>query len=132
MPRSFTVVVRGGGVSIDGEVLTAAVQEPANGTRVFTGRGSLAITTVSAGTTRAGAVMTWNGLAATGHCLLHRAGSHASEACEFTTGADRLTSVDTFDFAAMVWHRHYQDGIDVTIAVPAGTELIPIPLPLGR
>jgi hypothetical protein len=76
--------------------------------------------------------MTWNGLAVTGHCVMHVAGTSASDACEFTTGGGRLASVDNFDFGARVWHRHYQDGIDVTIAVPAGTELIPIPFPLGR
>jgi hypothetical protein len=132
-PRSFSVVVRGGDVSVDGEILTPAVQEPANGVRVFTGRGSVAIGAASSGTTRSGAVMTWNGLAMTGQCVLHVTGANASEACEFTTeGGARVTSVDNFDFDARVWHRRYQDGMDVTIAVPAGTELIPIPFPLGR
>ncbi len=76
--------------------------------------------------------MTWNGLTVTGRCVMHMIGRSASETCEFTTGANRRASVDTFDPAARVWHRHYQDGLDVVIVVPAGTELIPIPFPLGH
>jgi hypothetical protein len=131
-PRSFSVALRGGSVSVDGAILTSGPQMSAKSPRVFTGGGSLAITAVASGTTRAGAVMIWKGLATTGQCVLHVIGRSASETCEFTTGADQVASVDIFDFAAGVWRRHYQDGIDVTIAVPAGTELIPIPFPLGR
>jgi hypothetical protein len=131
-PRSFSVALRGGDVSVDGTVLTAAGHEQAIGTRVFTGDGSLAITAGASGTVHAGAVMIWKDLPTTGQCVLHVVARSATETCEFAIGADHVASIDGFDFAAGAWNRHYTDGIEVTIAVPAGTALIPIPFPLGR
>ena len=81
---------------------------------------------------RAAAVMTLNGVEATGQCEIQVLPVSASEACQFKSGAAESTSTGTFDFASRTWHRHYSDGVEVTIMVPRGSELIPIPFPLGH
>jgi hypothetical protein len=131
-PRSFTVEMNATEVRVDDVVLTASVVQSMHGIRVFTGPASLALAAVKSGTMRGGAVMTWKGVVSTGRCVLHVVAASASESCHFKSGAAEWTSIDTFDFASRVWHRHYEDGVDITITVPGGGEVIPIPFPLGR
>ncbi|HEY6470857.1 MAG TPA: hypothetical protein VI434_13940 [Candidatus Dormibacteraeota bacterium] len=119
------------GVDIDGVLLTP-VPQAVPGPHIFDGAASLAIGVPHGGTTRAGAVMTWGGLATTGRCVLAVVGAGVSEACQFRQGSSRFSAVDAFDAQGHVWHRRYADGTDVTVAVPAGSPLIPIPFPLGH
>jgi hypothetical protein len=130
--RSFTVEVTVGGVRVDDAVLTASTRHPVGGMRVFTGQASLALTTGDSGSKRAAAVMTLNGVEETGQCEIHVLPMTASEACRFKGGALEFTSAGAFDFASWTWHRRYSDGVEISIKVPRGSELIPIPFPLGH
>jgi hypothetical protein len=115
-----------------GELTLSRALQTAAGTEIFTGRATLVIT-AAAGVSRGGAVMTWNGVPATGRCVLVQGVSaEARETCDFTLGAIRLTAVDRFDPVMRTWRRRYDDGDEITIALPAGASLIPIPFPLGR
>jgi hypothetical protein len=132
IPANATVSISASEVQVDGAVLTALTEQVVPGMRVFSGPASLAITAPRGGMSRAGAVMTWGGLATTGQCILVVVAAEASDTCRFTMGPTQLSAVDTLDARADVWRRRYADGVDVTIAVPAGGPLIPIPFPLGR
>ncbi|HUZ71021.1 MAG TPA: hypothetical protein VMU65_15035 [Candidatus Saccharimonadales bacterium] len=132
IPPSFTIAMDATGVHVDGAVLRAATPQSVLGMRVFRGPASLAITASRGGASRAGAVMTWGGVVTTGRCVLVVIATGASDTCRFTMGSARLSARDTFDARAHIWHRVYGDGADVTIAVPAGSPLIPIPFPLGH
>jgi hypothetical protein len=130
-PRSFDAGGDAVGVHIDDMTLTPFAQ-PDAGTRVFTGAATLVIVAPSPRTERAGAVTTWNGLPTTGRCVLTDGAAVVSEICEYDLGTARLTSTDSFTPATRSWHRRYSDGVEITIAVPAGSAVIPIPFPLGR
>ena len=80
----------------------------------------------------AGAVMTWNGAATTGRCVLVATARPVRETCRFVMGTLRMTAADTFDGASRMWRRRYGDGVDVAIAVPLGSALTPIPFPIAR
>lgn len=131
-PVASSVVMTAAGVQVDGVALTLATSRTGSSLHIYTGPASLAIRTSSGRNSSAGAVMTWGGLATTGRCLLVATGAGASDACEFRVGSARLSSTDTFDARTHLWHRSYSDGVAVTIAVPAGSTLIPIPFPLGH
>ena len=131
-PATSTVVMDTAGVHVDGALLALVSQQTFPGAQVFDGAASLAIGVPRGGMSRAGAVMTWEGLATTGQCVLVVVGAGVSEACHFTPGVVRVSAVDTFDARGHVWRRRYADGMDVTVAVPAGSALIPIPFPLGH
>jgi hypothetical protein len=130
-PRSFDSGGDAAGVHIGDMTLTPVAQQ-GSGTTIFTGAATLVIVAPSPRTERAGAVMTWNGVPTTGRCVLTDGAAVASEMCEYEIGAARLTSTDSFTAATRTWHRRYSDGVEITIAVPAGSEVIPIPFPLGR
>jgi hypothetical protein len=117
---------------VDDVVLTAANPRLEGGMRVFAGQASLAVTALRSGSMRAAAVMTSKGVEGTGQCELHVLALSASEACHFKSGAAELTSTATFDFASRTWHRRYSDGVEIAITVPRGSELIPLPFPLGH
>ncbi len=131
-PRSFTVAANASEVRVDGVVLTASAPHVKGGMRVFTGQASLALTPAKSGMVHGAAVMVWKGMVTTGKCVLHLAPLSASETCRFRNGAVELTATDTFDSASRLWHRRYGDGVDVTVMVPKGSDLVPIPFPLGR
>jgi hypothetical protein len=130
-PRSFTVEANASEVRVDGAVLTAS-SHGTGGIRVFSGQASLALTPSKSGMVRGAAVMVWKGMVTTGQCVLHLGPLSATETCRFRNGAVELTSTDAFDVASRVWQRRYGDGIDITVTVPKGSDLIPIPFPLGR
>jgi hypothetical protein len=130
--RSFTVEMTASGLRVDEVVLTASTPRFVGGLRVFTGPASVALTAGESGSMRAAAVMTFNGVKTTGQCESHVSSRTASEACQFKGGGAGLTSTATFDFRSRTWDRRYSDGIEVTIMVPTGSELIPIPFPLGH
>lgn len=128
--RTFEAGRDAAGVHVDGLTLTPAVQSVA-GTQIFTGAAAMVITTAS-GVIRGGAVMTWNGVSATGRCTLRRDAAGVSETCMYSMGTTRLTSVDRFDATTRTWKRRYGDGVEITMTVPTGTQLIPVPFPLAR
>jgi hypothetical protein len=130
--RSFTVEMTASGLRVDDVVLTASTPRFVGGMRVFTGEASVALAAGEPGSMRAAAVMTLNGVKTTGQCESHVLSKTASEACQFKGGGAVLTSTATFDFGSRAWDRRYSDGIGVTITVPRGSELIPIPFPLGH
>jgi hypothetical protein len=130
-PRSFDAGGDAAGVHIDDMTLTP-VSPPMAGTTIFTGAATLVIVAPSPRTARAGAVTTWNGVPTTGRCVLTDGASVASEMCEYDIGTGRLTSTDSFTAATRTWRRRYSDGVEITIAVLAGSAVIPIPFPLGR
>jgi len=118
-------------VHVDDLTLSRVGQTVAD-TEIFTGSATLVITT-AAGVSRGGAVMTWNGVPTTGRCvLLHVVSDETSETCDFTMGSALVTAVDRFDPEKRTWSRRYDDGDEITIAVPPGASLIPIPFPLGH
>ena len=100
--------------------------------QMFIGAAALAIATTRAGTERAGAVMSWNGVPTTARCVLRRTDAGAAEVCDYHIGATRLSSTDDYAASARTWHRRYSDGMEIAITVPTGAALIPIPFPLGR
>jgi hypothetical protein len=130
--RSFTVEMTASGLRVDDVVLTVSTSPSVDGMRVFTGQASVALATGDPGSMRAAAVTTVNGAEAIGQCESHVSSATASEACQFKRGGIELTSTATFDFVSRSWDRHYSDGVEVTIMVPKGSELIPIPFPLGH
>jgi hypothetical protein len=130
-PRSFDAGEDAVGVHVDDTTLTPVAQ-PGAGTKVFTGAATLVIAAASPGMERAGAVTTWNSVPTTGHCVLVDGAAVASETCVYDMGTTRLTSTDSFAASTRTWHRRYSDGVEITITVPAGSSVIPIPLPLGR
>ena len=130
-PRSFDAGLDAVGVHVDDMVLTPVAQS-AVGTKVFTGAATLVLAVGSPGIVRAGAVTTWNGVPTTGRCVLIGGAAGASETCQYELGTARLTSTDAYVARTRTWHRRYSDGDEITITVPAGSALIPIPFPLGR
>jgi hypothetical protein len=130
-PRSFDAGNDAAGVHI-GDILLTPVAQSTSGLHVFTGAAALAIATASDGTMRAGAVMTWNGVSTTARCELRPGDAGAEETCHYDMGPIRLTSTDSYAARMRTWRRRYGDGVEITITVPSGTALIPIPFPLGR
>ena len=131
-PRGHVVSMNSGGVRMDDLVLTRLTSAPSAGFQLFTGVATLALHPAAPGIMRGGAVMTWNGHATTGRCVIHMTRHVTGEACEFSIGATRLTAADTFDLASRTWHRRYSDGVEIAIAVPGGSALIPVPFPVGH
>jgi hypothetical protein len=129
-PRSFDVGQDPIGIHVDDITLTRASQ--LSGGEVFTGAATVVIRTTPSGAVRAGAVMTWNGVRATGRCALISSAQGARETCVYEIGATRLTSNDTFVARTRTWSRRYGDGVEIAINLPIGSALIPVPFPLGR
>ena len=131
-PRSFTVEANASEVRVDDVVLTASPPHVTGGIRVFTGQATLALTPAKSGMVHGAAVMIWKGMVTTGQCVLRLGALSATEACRFRNGAVETTATDIFDSASRLWHRRYGDGVDITVMVPKGSDLVPIPFPLGR
>ena len=130
-PRSFDAGKDGAGVHVDGTTLTLVAQETP-GSQVFTGAATLVLDTASSGVITAAAVMTWNGISATVRCAFLRNGTGGVESCVYELGSQRLSSIDRFSASSQTWYRQYSDGVAVTISVPQGSIVIPVPFPLGH
>lgn len=130
-PPSFDAGEDAAGVHIDGMILTPVASAGA-GIRTFSGAATEVIHTTPSGAVRAGAVMTWNGMATKGRCLLLPTAMGAEEVCDYVIGTSMLTSIDTFSAVTRTWRRRYGDGVDIVITVPKGCSVIPIPFPLDR
>ena len=129
--RSYDAGEDGRGVHVDTITLEPEAQSLA-GIRVFTGAATLVIAVTLPGIVRAGAVTIWNGAAATGRCVLVNSAASVRETCQFHIGTSQFTSTDTFAVGTKTWHRRYSDGVEITMTVPTGSTVIPIPFPLGR
>jgi hypothetical protein len=130
-PRSFDAGMDGAGVHVDGITLTPLAQK-ATGSQVFTGAATLVVDTASSRMVTAATVMTWNGVRATVRCVYLRSSIGGVETCLYELGSQRLTSTDQFSASRQSWYRQYSDGVAITITVPRGTTVIPVPFPLGR
>ncbi len=131
-PRGHVVSMNAVGVRVDEVVLTRVASAPSAEFQLFTGVATLALHEAAPGVMRGGAVMTWNGHATTGRCVVRMTRHATGEACEFSIGTTRLTADDIFDHASSTWHRRYSDGVEIAIAVPGGSPLIPVPFPVGH
>ncbi len=130
-PRSFDAGQDGTGVHVDGTTLTPVAQKT-SGSQVYTGAATLVIDTSSSGVITAAAVMTWNGLSATVRCVFLHSGTGGVETCLYELGSQQLSSIDRFSAGTQSWYRQYSDGVAVTISVPRGSMVIPVPFPLGH
>jgi hypothetical protein len=130
-PRSFDAGQDGTGVHVDGTTLTLVAQKTL-GSQIFTGAATLVIDTAPSGVITAAAVMTWNGLPATVRCVFLRSGTGGVETCLYELGSQRLSSIDRFGASTQSWRRQYSDGVAITISVPRGNMVIPVPFPLGH
>lgn len=120
------------GYHIGALVLREASRSPVPTYRLYTGAAALLLMEAPDGA-RATAVTRINGSPSTGDCRLARGAAGAIvEDCAFTLDGRRITAHDAFDAADHIWRRTYSDGVSVTFSVPAGTQPIPVPLPLGR
>ncbi len=99
---------------------------------MFTGAATLVIDTAPSGMITSAAVMTWNGLSATVRCVFLRSGTGGVESCLYELGSQRLSSIDRFSASSQNWYRQYSDGVAITISVPRGNIVIPVPFPLGH
>jgi len=131
-PRAHWVSFEAHAVRVDDAMLTSVAAPPGATLRLFSGAATLALMPGGADIMRGGAVMSWNGSTTTGRCVLELETTRPTETCDFTLGSRHLASHDTFDEAASVWHRHYSDGVEVAITVAQGSQIIPLPFPLGR
>jgi hypothetical protein len=98
------------------------IRLPAQGNGIYSGpQGAVVIQEQ-----RAGASTTLHGLTVLGTCTLDPNGR--SESCYFQLGNQALRATD--QRTPTGWHRRYQDGQELDIALPNGT--VPVPFPLGR
>ena len=117
-----------GQLHVGNSVLTAS------GPNEYTGDAAVITVTVSPGVTKSVASANVNGSRSNGICLeTQKTPGHLDEGCTFVIDGHTLTASDTFDAGTDGgWHRHYSDGVDVTILVPAGGGVVPVPFPVGR
>jgi hypothetical protein len=95
---------------------------------VYQGPGGAAVVLRRAGgATQAGASASLEGVHTTGTCTL--ADGARTESCQFTVDGRQLAAVDTWTGGG--WHRRYDDGRTVDIAVAGGAP-VPVPLAVGR
>jgi hypothetical protein len=100
--------------------------------RLYTGAATMLLTAGPGGTVVASAVTYRSGQKVRAVCTLYSpGGTEVWEACDIRTGRTTVVCHDVFDLAAGAWRRHCSDGQVLSIEVPAGTEVIPVPFPLG-
>ncbi|MFN2567999.1 MAG: hypothetical protein ABR564_00130 [Candidatus Dormibacteria bacterium] len=121
---------RGDMVRVGDSVLTAGVLHP----EVFTGDATLVLHPLADGSLRAAASTVAEGRPASGVCLMPpRRGWLLDETCELHVGGRRMTAVDHLDVReGPTWHRRYDDGLEVGIAVAPDAAVVPVPFPIGR
>lgn len=121
-PGAITVRATSGAYEISGSRLTATAPG------VYQGSGGAALVIAHAnGATRAGASAGLNGVHMTGSCTMPD--GDRTERCLFTLNGRQLGAVDRW--AGGGWHRRYDDGRTVDIAVATATA-VPVPFAVGR
>jgi hypothetical protein len=102
--------------------------------RLYTGAATLLLITHANGSVVASSVTYLGGQRATGVCSFGPPTATAvTERCVLHIGATSITCDDALRFAAPgSWRRRCSDGQMLTVAVPSGAEVIPLPFPLDR
>jgi hypothetical protein len=131
----LSVYLEGGTVHVAG--LTLA--HPANnggltGGRLYTGPATLLMIERADGAMVASAVTYLNGERVTGLCNYGPpTATSVAERCVIQIGKATVTCEDALRFTGQGgWQRRCSDGQVLTVTVPAGAEVIPMPFPLGR
>lgn len=102
------------------------VSLPAQGGGVYGGSQGAVVIENRLGSLSAGGATTLHGMQMRGSCALDF--DRRGELCRFQLGDRSLLAQDTRTQDG--WHRRYQDGQQVDIALPDGT--VPVPFALGR
>lgn len=96
------------------------------GDGVYAGTGGAVVIEPGPDTTLAGGSTSLHGVPMRGSCTMQTSGSR--EDCEFKLGDQALRATDTRTSTG--WHRRYQDGQTVDMALPNGP--VPVPFAIGR
>lgn len=102
--------------------------------RLYTGPAALLMVSRPGGAVVASAVTFLGGQRVTGVCTFGPpAAAEITESCSLHIGGRSVTCLDALRFAAPgSWERTCSDGQRLTVSVPSGTAVIPMPFPLGR
>lgn len=102
--------------------------------RLYTGAATLLLVSRPDGAVIASAVTFLGGERVTGVCTLGPpVTTEITESCAFHIGGRSVTCEDVLRFDTPgTWERACSDGQRLTVAVPAGETVIPMPFPLGR
>lgn len=102
--------------------------------RLYTGPATLLLVARADGALVASGVTFLGGQRVTGVCTLGpAAATEITESCALHIGGRSVTCADALRFDTPgSWERTCSDGQRLTIAVPAGAAVIPMPFPLGR
>ena len=102
--------------------------------RLYTGPATLLLIDRPNGAVLASAVTYLEGERVTGVCTFGPATpTELTERCTLHLGSVAVTCADALRFEAPgTWQRKCSDGQVLTISVPTGAEVIPMPFPLGR
>ena len=102
--------------------------------RLYTGPAALLLIDRPDGSVLASAVTYLDGQTVTGVCTFGPSTPTAlTEHCMLHIGRAAVTCEDALRFEAPgTWKRRCSDGQALTVSVPAGAEVIPMPFPLGR
>ena len=106
-----------------------------DGPGVYGGRGQAALVlTQTAQVSRGAASAVVGGLHMTGFCFMtHPRPNRYDDACTFVLGSSSFESDDVLLLdRSRAWARRYSDGRQVRIEVPVGSEVIPVPFPVGH
>jgi hypothetical protein len=96
------------------------------GDGVYAGADGAVVIEQGRGETVAGGSTTLHGVPMKGSCTMPSSGD--GEKCRFDLGGRSLRATDTR--TATGWHRRYQDGRTVDIALPG--DAVPVPFAIGR
>jgi hypothetical protein len=102
--------------------------------RLYTGPATLLMVDRPDGAVIASAVTYLDGERVTGVCNFGPpTAALVAERCILHIGSEAVTCEDVLRFSAQgSWQRRCSDGQVLTVTVPAGGEVIPMPFPLGR
>jgi len=102
--------------------------------RLYRGPATLLLIARSDGTVVATAVTVLGGRRATGVCHFGPpTANEIAERCVLDIGGVSVTCEDSLRFDVPgVWQRRCSDGQELTVLVPAGAGVVPMPFPLGR
>ncbi|HKR98626.1 MAG TPA: hypothetical protein VJU79_03835 [Candidatus Dormibacteraeota bacterium] len=101
------------------------------GERVFAGDAVLAIAMHGTNTFEGSGVALVQGRRSVGSCTMTVHAETTVEDCDLRLGATRLRAHDVYSAARREWLRRYADGTEITMQVPPGSSVIPIPFPIG-
>jgi hypothetical protein len=103
-----------------------SVTLPSQGDGVYSGPDGAVVVQKGPAETLAGGSTSLRGVPMKGSCTMEADGK--SERCVFTSGTHTLRATDSRTSTG--WHRRYDDGQTVDMALPSGP--VPVPFPIGR